>query len=164
MNLMPMLPYAIGTLIVGVLTIYARDRDEAGSYIVVTASWLLWCGCIAFLWAIGHPDYEPWYAGILIDALAAYFLYRHPSNKVKATIAAIFCLQITIHMAFGGLKLSHIPANGDVYADYLSITGWLELLLVGGWAGGHTGHRMYRFWRMVSASRRSAHSRDLGAS
>lgn len=162
MSVVPMIPYLIGTFIVLILTAAARERDVSEAYIVVTGSWLLWCTYIVLSWAIGYPDFEPWHAGIVIDAVAAYYLYRHPTNKIKATIAAIYCLQIIIHMAYGGIKISHTPDNGDVYAGYLSITGWFELLLLGGWSGGHAWRRLDPVRWLVRSYRRSAHHRDMG--
>jgi hypothetical protein len=164
----PMYSYGTAFAVVGTLAFLARDRDVLRATAIVLASWVSWCGAIMFtsgLTALGLVEHHhyPWYAGIGIDAYAAWALSRDPSNRIRATISAIFCVQIAMHMAFGLVKLLHGSADGDLYAQNLSITGWVELLLLGGWSIGRAGGRLHRLWRVVPTPRRTSHSSNLGS-
>lgn len=162
----PMLPYGEAFAVVGLVAWIARERAITHAALVLLASWLLWCGTIMFtsgltgLGILPHHHY-PWYAGIGIDAFAAWALFREPTNKIKATIAAIFWVQIAMHMAFGAVLIIHGSADGVAYSQNLSITGWIELLLLGGWSVGRAGGRLHRLWRVVPPSRRATHLHGL---
>lgn len=163
----PMYPYGAAFAAIGAVVWIARERTLTHATLVLLASWLMWCGVIMFtsglttLGLLPHHHY-PWYAGIGIDAFAAWSLFRDPTNRIKATIAAIFCVQIAMHMAFGAVMMLRGSADGELYAQNLSITGWIELLLLGGWSIGRAGGRLYRLWRVVPPPRRASHSRHLG--
>ncbi len=164
----PMLPYGIATAIIGTIVWLARERALTHAMAIVTASWMMWAGVIMMtsaLTTLGYLPHHhyPWYAGIGIDAFAVWSLSRDPTNRIKATVSAVFCVQIAMHMAYGVRTLMYGSADGELYAINLKFTGWIELLLLGGWSVGSAGDRLlHRVRRVVPTPRRTSNSRHLG--
>lgn len=140
------------------LALLSRRWEIMLSGLVVTASWAAWC---IFILATG--DYEPWYWGIVIDGAAIALLLRSPSCRVRAVLAALFTTQIVYHVAFGFVTLRFGNADWEAYYTQTQVTGWAQLLIVGGWGGGATWRRIVDRGRRHHLLGHHAHSRDMGA-
>lgn len=127
-----MLEYALGIAAAMLLAWLVRDRSVTDGVAATTLSWGAWC---AFILLTGQ--YEPWYAGIVFDATAAWWLLRNPTNKMKSVLASIFCIQITMHVAYGLNMAFYGAADWQAYYIRTQVTGWLQLLILGAWAGGN---------------------------
>lgn len=137
-----MLEYALGILGVIGLASFTRRQDMRDGVIAILMSWLAWCWFI-----IATGVYEPWHAGIVFDSAAAWWLLRNPSTKLKSVLASIFCVQITMHVGYGTNIIATGSAYWEAYYRQTQITGWLQLLVLGGWAIGHLVGRTMPVWR-----------------
>ena len=147
---------ALGCMMI--LSALARRWEVMLSAIVVTATWAAWC-----LFILLSKDYEPWYWGIFIDAVAIGFLLRAPSCRIRAVIAALYTTQVGAHIAYGGVLMWTGAADWQSYYTQTQITGWAQLLIVGVWGGGIFLRRIMSDWRGRHLQRHRAHPRDLGA-
>lgn len=137
-----MLEYALGILGVIGLVYFTRRQDMRDGVISILMSWLAWCWFI-----ISTGIYEPWHAGIVFDSAAAWWLLRNPSTKLKSVLASLFCVQITMHVGYGVNIIATGSAYWEAYYRQTQITGWLQLLVLGGWAIGHLVGRAMPVWR-----------------
>lgn len=64
-----------------------------------------------------------------VDALAGYIILRHPAAKWQSLIGATFVLQLGMHIG----RLAANNPDMNFYFVGLSVTAFLQLVLVGGW-------------------------------
>ena len=140
------------------LTLLSRRWEIMLSGLVVVASWAAWC---IFILATG--DYEPWYAGIVVDGVAIAVLLRAPSCKTRAVISALFAAQVAAHIAYGIVLWWAGDADWQAYYTQTQVAGWAQLLIVGGWGGGVAWRRIVDRGRRHHLLGHRAHSRDMGA-
>lgn len=152
-----MASYAIALACVMILAVLSGRRDIIASMIVVTASWMAWC-----LFILATEVYEPWQWGIVIDAAAAAALLRNPSSRPKAILAAAFITQIAAHIAYGTIMLTTGSADYEAYYTQTSLTGWAQLLICGGWAGGSILRRIVPWRRLFHVSGSATHRKGVG--
>lgn len=152
-----MLEYALAIVVVAVICKMSSDKAMSEGLAAISAAWAAWSGYILLT-----NDYEPWAAGIIFDSAAAWWLLRRPSTKMKSVLASIFCIQITMHIAYGLNVLVYSSADWQSYYDRTSIAGWLQLLIVGGWgiAGIIMRHNSLR--ASVRTPRIKESVRDMG--
>lgn len=153
-----MLEYGLALGVAMALAVWSGRREIAMSAIVIAGVWAAWC---LFIMATG--DYEPWYWGIIIDGAAIRVLLHSPSCRVRATLASLFVMQIAAHVAYGAVLISMGAADWQSYYIQTQLTGWAQLLVIGGWGGGVVLRRIVRDWRSGHARRYQAHHRDMGA-
>jgi hypothetical protein len=152
-----MLAYAIAIIAAGALTLTAKRLDVAFGWCAIFFSWAAWC-CFIIVSGI----YDPWYAGIIFDGATVVALQRHPSSQMKAVLSAIFLVQILEHITYGGVILFRGSADRAAYLAHLSYTGWAELLVLGGWAGGSTWRRFMRGRHLVRPPINTQSARNMG--
>jgi len=140
------------------LALLAKRWEVMLSAMVVAGVWAAWC-----LFILATGVYEPWYWGIFIDATAIGLLLRAPSCRIRAVIAALYTTQVGAHVAYGGVLIWTGAADWQSYYTQTQITGWAQLLIVGGWGGGLVLRRIMSDRRGSHLQRHIAHSRDLGA-
>lgn len=138
----PMTSYGTALVLIAILALLARSRDAWTAWLAVTLSWLAWCGFI-----IVTRIYDPWWFGVFTDSAAAWILLRHPSTRIRSIIGSLFAVQILMHLAYGAQKTLFGVAGYDAYDLDLSLTGWMQLLIVGGWASGSAISRAMDIWR-----------------
>lgn len=145
-----------------VLALLSERREIVWSAAIIIASWALWC-----LFILVTGDYEPWYWGILIDGLAIMALtwrgFNPPPGRFRAVIAALFTTQIVYHVAYGFVALQFGNADWEAYYMQTQVTGWAQLLIVGGWGGGVAWRRIVDRGRRRHLLGNRAHYRDIGA-
>lgn len=152
-----MADYAIAVFVVMALAVLSMKREIITSMMIVAATWGAWC-----LFIMATENYEPWQLGIAIDGAAAWYLLRHPSSRPKSVLAAIFCVQVAMHIAYGTVLLTAGAADWQAYYAQTSMTSWAQLLVVGGWAGGHLLRRIVPVRRRVPLLGHRSDSRDMG--
>jgi len=138
--------FACALAFVAVVAGLSRDRVAILGANILVGIWMLWSG---FIMATGI--YEPWHFGIVIDGLAAWLLLRAPSCRPRTVLAALYCVQIAMHIAYGIVVLTAAP-DYRAYYDRLKIIGWLQLFLVGGWSIGSLWLRLLRARHISAAS------------
>ena len=106
--------------------------------------------------------FDFWLFFIFSDAVAAWFVLYQPAGKVQSVIGGLLLSQIAVHGVYGISKfISPETLNPFRYMDVIDTLGLLQLLLLGGWAGGHWSRVAYRalrhrsHWRPRSQSPRS---------
>lgn len=153
-----MIGYGLALSGVLLLALLSRKSEIMFAGLVVLASWLAWCGSI-----IVTGDYEPWYCGIVIDSLAMCALLKLPSCKGRAAVAALFGAQVAAHVAYGSVLWLAGTADWQAYSTHLDVTGWLQLIIIGGWGGGLVWRRFVHWGRRRNLLGYRTHSGDLGA-
>lgn len=89
--------------------------------------------------------YDPWYFYMLTDALTAWIVLIRPAGKPQSLIGWSFIAQVIIHVVYGVSKLTN--PEFDTYSA--SLAYWqillsvavLQLVILGGWVGGHWWRR-----------------------
>jgi len=142
--------FACALAFVAVAAGVSRDRVAMLGASIVVGIWMLWSG---FIFATGI--YEPWHWGIVIDGLATWVLLRAPTCRPRTILAALYCVQIAMHIGYGIVVMTTAP-DYEAYYDRLKIIGWLQLFLVGGWSIGSLWHRLLRARRISFTSLRHA--------
>lgn len=153
-----MTEYGLALSCMILMAMLSRRREVILSAVVVMASWVAWC-----LFIVVTRDYEPWYWGIGVDAIAIAALLSAPSCRIRSIIAAIYTTQIAAHIAYGGVLMWTGAADWQSYYTQTQLTGWAQLLIVGGWGGGIFLRRIMSDRRGRHLQRHRAHSRDMGA-
>lgn len=142
---------------IGLVALTARNRNVTMSYSVVASNWCAWS---AFILATGA--YEPWQFGIAVDGLAMTVLLFYPSNRIRAVLAATYCAQVAMHIAFGLLTMSRGVHNVDIYANWLGYIGWAQIALVGGHGGAGIWHRVHFNGALRYPRGAVSHSANIG--
>lgn len=104
---------------------------------------------IALNWAINtwfcHQSglYDPWWFYIVVDSLSAWAVLYHPAGRVQSLIGWTYIGQVIVSGVYG--------ASGAVakllYWRVLLEIGYAQLIILGVWAGGYGGYRLWRFCR-----------------
>ncbi len=116
---------------------------------------------LALNWAINTAFclltglYDPWPFFFAIDALSCAAILWPPAGKVQALIGWTYIGEIVLHLLYG---LAARPGAEHLYWAVLTEVGLVQLALLGGWAVGYGGHRLWCRWRM----RLSRDSRPAG--
>ena len=107
-----------------------------------------WLANYAFVASTGI--YDPWYWFIATDAIAAGVVLYQPAQKVQAVIGWTYMVQIIMHVVY-----SVSPSNVAQYAywEMLTSIAFVQLVLLGGWIGGH----WYRRYRRSNPRRADGH-------
>ncbi|MFD1104264.1 hypothetical protein [Sphingobium olei] len=98
----------------------------------------IWAGLACFVAAT--EIYEPWHISMVVDLIAAAWLagitwrgeHVNPGWR-RPILSILFCVQVSMHAAYGLMEMFTRSTNWQRYYDELSTVGWLQLALVGGW-------------------------------
>lgn len=134
----PFQGYALGLAALLPMAVYARSWQLWLAYLVIALDWLVLSALI-----LVTGIYEPWQLAILVDGAAAFFLLRHPSNAARAVLGATYCIEITMHVAFGMVQLRHDASSIDLYVNWITAIAYLQLSLVFGGACGGAWRRLH---------------------
>lgn len=148
--------YGWALAICGVLIIAARNSSVL-LYAVLASNWCAWS---LFITLTGI--YEPWQFGIVVDSAAMLVLLHRPSNRIRAILAASYCIQVAMHIAFGLVVMTRGVSDVDLYANWLGYIGWAQLSLVGGHAGGGIWRRVRHRWDAGIEALAHPYLRDYG--
>ena len=113
---------------------------------------------IALNWAVNtafchYTDiYDPWWFFLLVDGLSAWAVLYHPAGKVQSLLGWTYIGQILIHGVYGA---SESDAR-DLYWRVLLDVGYAQLFILGVWAGGYGGYRLWRRHRARMADAQGA--------
>lgn len=106
--------------------------------------------------------YDPWLFFIISDSVAAWAVLHQPAGRIQSVIGGLLITQIVVDLLYGVSKFFNPETvSADAYLDLLYALGILQLILLGGWAGGHwiaVAYRALRRWR----ARRSHPARPHG--
>jgi len=125
-------PFAVGVGLCLTLSALAHDRTILRCAAVLAATWVVWS---AFIAVTGIND--PWGLGIALNIGAGSLLLMHPAAKTQAFLGATFCVQVAAHIAYGGILITGGKPDYNLWYEFDTAVGWLQLLTVGGWAIGH---------------------------
>lgn len=91
-----------------------------------------WIANYAFVAMTGI--YDPWYWFIATDAIAAGVVLYQPAQKLQAVIGWTYMAQIIMHVLY---SLSPSNMAQFSYWQMLTAIAFVQLVLLGGWIGGH---------------------------
>jgi len=75
-------------------------------------------------------DSDPWWLFMVLDLISATVILFQPAGRIQAVIGATYLAQIMMHT---GYALRGASADPMIYWWSLTIVGFIQLLLVGGW-------------------------------
>lgn len=108
------------------------------------------------LFVLRTEVYDPWLFFIISDFVAAWAVLYQPAGRVQSVIGGLILTQIMVHFLYGASKFFNPETvSADAYLQILDVLGFLQLILLGGWAGGHWIAVAYR----AVCRRRAHHSR-----
>lgn len=148
---------------VALLGLGTGQRDAALSAGLVLLSW-----AAGTIYTVVTGDYEGWQMSIAVCGIVMLLLLKYPPNiwrhqrpdHWRVAMAVMFGLQIVLHSAFGAANVFGFHPDFACYANSITFTGWIELLIAGGWSCGPVGHGIYRAWHRSRRVRHVAHHRD----
>lgn len=109
---------------------------------VATVLALNWATNTAFCLATGI--YDPWLFFFIVDAISARIVLWPPAGRVQSLIGWTYIGQCLIHLVYG---IAARPGAEQLYWRVLTDIGFAQLLLLGVWAGGYGGYRLWRLCR-----------------
>jgi len=114
------------------------NRKQSAFVRCVVVQWANWLAGLAFVTLSGNAT--PWAFNILIDGIAAAIILARPAAKFQSVLGAIYLAQISISCGYG---LNEIKDTAEplIYYNMLSLLGWLQLLILGGWGGADLAKR-----------------------
>lgn len=89
-------------------------------------------------------DYDPWQLFFVVDGLSAAAILWPPAGRIQALIGYTYIGEILLHVVYG---LAARPGAEHLYWAVLTEVGFVQLALLGGWAGGYGGYRIWGFVR-----------------
>lgn len=99
-----------------------------------------------FVSATGVNDPAGWY--FVVDALSAAAILYQPAGKAQAMIGSVYISQLVMHVVY---KVSDPRLAENSYWQVLFSLAVVQLIILGGWIGGHHGRRIVdhlgRLWR-----------------
>lgn len=122
----------VGAVIFGGLLYLSRLTRNSGIMLsagVLAGVWMLWSGFI-----VATDNYEPWQWGIFLDGVAAFILTLPGASRQRALIAALYWVQISIHVSYGWVTLNSPYPPYEIYTWAIDGLAVLQILFVGGQA------------------------------
>jgi hypothetical protein len=148
-----LISYGLSLFCLLLVTVFASDRRLAVTSLVLCCNWLANSAIVAAtgetypFWFYIATDYI---AGFVILIMSPLMVDRRV-NLWQVTVTLIFAAQLICHARYG---LSPGNAWVEYYSWYfLSYTAWLQLVIVGVWAGYELLGRPLRFVRGVLANK-----------
>lgn len=83
-------------------------------------------------WTISHGGGEPWALFFALDVIAALVILIMPAGKMQSLIGTTFLIKLAFDTAYG-LAVFYGYPEPVKYWWALTILGFIQLLLVGGW-------------------------------
>ncbi len=84
--------------------------------------------------------YDPWWFYLAVDSLSAWAVLYHPAGRVQSLIGYTYVGQIIIHGVYGASG----SGASDLYWLVLLEIAYAQLFILGVWAGGYGGYRLWR--------------------
>lgn len=144
-------PYLGPLLVVCVTTITTGIGTMQRAAIVLALNWLV---NTAFVLRTGV--YDPWLFYLITDSISAGVVLYPPAGRVQSLIGGTFIAQILMHVVYGVSKFMHPNISPERYWEVLTVLGFVQLLILGAWAGGYWIRSAYRWVR-------SRYPRTIGA-
>lgn len=91
----------------------------------------------AFVSATEIHDSAPWY--FLVDALSALAILYPPAGRAQAAIGSVYIAQLIMHVVY---LVSDPRLAENRYWQVLFGLAVVQLVILGGWAGGNHGRRI----------------------
>lgn len=105
-----------------------------------TALAILLNWAIGTLFVMATDIYDPWWLFMGLDAAAAFVILYPPAGKIQALIGCTYITQILVHFIY---SVSNHAIAAYSYWEVLTGVAFVQLLLLGGWVGGHWGRRYF---------------------
>lgn len=126
-------------MMASLVSLVTGNRPMARVALVLVLNWAANTG---FCLATGV--YDPWYFYFIIDAMSAAVILIPPAGRVQAVIGYTFIGEILLHVVYG---LAARPGAEHLYWAVLTEIGFVQLALLGAWAGGYGFRRLWSFLR-----------------
>lgn len=120
-----MLSFLAALLALLIFALWKR-QEAAGTAVVLLVNWAL---LSVVVWATGERF--PWPMFTVVDYLSGLAIFALYTSKWQKAIIAIYAAQCVCHAAFGYSSQSR--AAQDTYWWTLTLTGWAQLAVLGGW-------------------------------
>lgn len=149
-------PYLAPLIVVVMMTLSTGVATMRRTALVLFFNWL-----VNTLFVLTTQVYDPWAFFLAVDALSAMVLLYQPAGRVQAVVGGLYMAQIMTHGIYGACKNFAAPSlSVDNYLQILDMLGFVQLILLGGWAGGHWVRVAYRAWhrRRARVAEAQAHS------
>lgn len=148
-------PYLGPLIVICVMTITTGIGPMRRTAIVLALNWLV---NTAFVLATGV--YDPWLFYLITDSISAWIVLYPPRGRVQSLIGGTYLAQIVMHAVYGISKFLHPDISAERYWQVLTILGFVQLLIIGGWAGGFWCRAAYR--RFVGRNPHLARAQSKG--
>lgn len=120
-----MLSFLAALLALLILALWKR-QEAVGTAVVLLINWAL---LTTLVWVIGERF--PWPMFVTVDYLCGLAVFAMRTTRWQSAIIAIYAVQCICHAAFG--YSSHSRQAQDNYWWTLTLTGWAQLAVLGGW-------------------------------
>lgn len=145
-------PYVMPLLVVVAMVATTGIFNMLRTALALLAAWAVKSAAV---YASGIFDL--WLFFMIVDAAAAWVVLYHPAGRIQSIIGGLILAKFMVHGIYGLSKFFNPESvDGFAYIHLLDIVGFLELGLLGGWAGGrgisalHSRYRRRRL-RLVGA-------------
>lgn len=103
--------------------------------------------------------YDPWWFYMATDSITAWAILYRPAGKAQSLIGWTFITQVIFHAVYGAStwinpEFDTYSASFAYWQSLLSVA-FLQLVILGGWVGGH-GWRRYIDRRRASGLARAS--------
>lgn len=128
-------PLLVICLMACLVSAVTGNRPMARVAVVLALNWAVNTAFCLATWV-----YDPWYFFFIIDALSAAAILLPPAGRVQALIGYTYIGELVLHVVYG---LAAGPGAEHLYWAVLTEVGFAQLVLLGGWAGGYSGRRLW---------------------
>lgn len=90
-----------------------------------------------FVGTTGVHDAAAWF--FIVDALSAFLVLYPPAAKAQALIGSVYIAQLIMHVVY---LVSDPRLAANRYWQVLFALAVVQLVILGGWVGGHHGRRL----------------------
>lgn len=150
-------PYLGPLIVIVIMTIITGIGPMRRTAIVLALNWLV------NTWFVLHTQiYDPWLFYLFTDSISAWIVLYQPAGRIQSAIAGIYMAQILMHTVYGISKFLNPSISASRYWEVLTILGFVQLLMLGVWAGGYWCRAFYRrFRRRYPREARAGHPEGL---
>jgi hypothetical protein len=144
-------PYLAPLIVVFCMTIMTGIGPMQRTAIALALNWL-----VNTAFVLSTKIYDPWLFYIIIDSISAWIILYQPAGRIQSVIGWTLIAQVVMHSVYGISKFLHPDISATRYWQVLTIIGFVQLMILGGWAGGYWCRVGYRWIR-------SRYPRSVGA-
>lgn len=110
-----------------ILLITGRGRNAAMFRTILA---IAFNSILANTYTLATGETSPWHVFMVLDVLAATIILVQPAGRIQAIIGWTYVAQLAMHT---GYALNGASADPVIYWWSLTVSGYVQLLLVGGW-------------------------------